>query len=71
MNFVIGRPINGVTVNGDEYVLDNSNNLMTWKSREAAKRFCEQNELPLDWVQENKTAGLKSGAGKFGTPATD
>lgn len=39
MRYIIGRPIEGVTLNGNEYVLDNDGNEMIFDSIEDAVGF--------------------------------
>jgi|GEM_PF-6054508 len=39
MRYAIGRPIEGVTLNGNEYVLDGDGKLMTFDSEEDALDF--------------------------------
>lgn len=39
MRYTIGRPIEGVTLNGNEYVLDGDGKLMTFDSEEDALDF--------------------------------
>lgn len=39
MRYAIGRPIEGVTLNGNEYVLDGDGELMTFDSEEDALDF--------------------------------
>lgn len=39
MRYVIGRPIEGITLNGNEYVLDGDGELMTFDSEEDALDF--------------------------------
>jgi hypothetical protein len=39
MRYAIGRPIEGVTLNGNEYVLDGDGKLMTFDSVEDALDF--------------------------------
>lgn len=39
MRYAIGRPIEGVTLNGNEYVLDECGELMTFDSAEDALDF--------------------------------
>lgn len=39
MRYAIGRPIDGVTLNGNEYVLDGDGKLMTFDSEEDALGF--------------------------------
>ncbi len=35
----VGRPINGITINGLEYLLDDEGDLMTFESEQKAKEF--------------------------------
>lgn len=37
--YAIARPINGISLNGREYVLDNGNNLMLFQSEQDAVNF--------------------------------
>lgn len=39
MRYAIGRPIEGVTLNGNEYVLDGDGKMMTFDSEEDALDF--------------------------------
>jgi len=39
MRYVIGRPTEGITLNGNEYVLDGDGELMTFDSEEDALDF--------------------------------
>jgi len=39
MRYAIGRPIEGITLNGNEYVLDDEGELMTFDSEEDALDF--------------------------------
>lgn len=39
MRYAIGRPIEGVTLNGNEYVIDGDGKLMTFDSEEDALDF--------------------------------
>lgn len=41
MRYAIGRPIEGVTLNGNEYVLDGDGELMTFDSEEDALDFLQ------------------------------
>ena len=39
MSWVIGRPINGITLNGNEYVLDENGDEMQFETNDKAKSF--------------------------------
>lgn len=39
MTFVIARAVNGITINGDEYVLDDEQKLIEFPSKKAAQQF--------------------------------
>ena len=44
MSFIIGRPINGISLNGLEYVLDAPDgNVMEFESEAKAQEFCLNN----------------------------
>lgn len=47
----IGRPINGISLNGLEYLLDSKNVIMQFKDREEAKQFLRDNGHE-DWSDE-------------------
>ena len=40
---IIGRPINGISLNGDEYLLDDSGEYMEFKNEDEAKLFLRDN----------------------------
>lgn len=39
----IGRAIEGISINGKEWLLDNENKLMSFSSKENAKEFLKKN----------------------------
>ena len=39
MGIMIGRPINGITINGLEYALDENGEPMKWATEEQARQF--------------------------------
>ncbi len=41
--YAIARPINGISINGDEYLLDESLEVMTFDSKEDAETFLKDN----------------------------
>lgn len=49
---IIGRPINGITVNGLEYVLDNEGNLMKFPDETAAKGFLLEHGYPSEELEK-------------------
>lgn len=50
---VIGRPINGVWINGLEYALDDDGSLRTWESRDTAETFLMVNGETKESIEEN------------------
>ena len=44
---VISKPINGISINGDEYLLDENNEHMEFDSIEVAKEFLIENGLEV------------------------
>lgn len=56
MGIVIGRPINGISLNGLEYMLDENGDYKLFNSKEEAKEFLNSNfEEPLtdDELEDN------------------
>jgi hypothetical protein len=56
MSIVIGRPINGISLNGLEYLLDENGDYKLFNSKEEAKAFLNSNfEEPLtdDELEDN------------------
>ncbi len=43
----IGRPVNGISLNGDEFLLDDDGNVMEFDSVENAKEFLRANGVDL------------------------
>jgi hypothetical protein len=43
----VGRPINGISINGDELLLDNDNNIMEFTSKGEAYNFLRSNGIDL------------------------
>lgn len=43
--FVIGRPINGITINGREFVCDEKNEPMLFDSEDLALAFLKENGI--------------------------
>jgi len=48
---VVGKPINGISLNGLEYLLDDEDNMMKFETREFAKYFLVNNGYD-DWSDE-------------------
>lgn len=54
MSIIIGRPINGISINGDEYLLDDDNNLMEFESKKAAQDFLKKHgEFDKEALEES------------------
>ena len=56
MGIVIGRPINGISINGLEYMLDENGDYKLFNTKEEAKEFLNSNfEEPLtdDELEDN------------------
>lgn len=52
MRYAIGRPIEGVTINGNEYVLDGDGELMTFDSTDDALGFLKANGFTENDIEE-------------------
>lgn len=52
MPVIIGRPINGISINGLEYVLDASGEPMVFANEEAAKKFLMEHNCPEDVFED-------------------
>ena len=52
MRYAIGRPIEGITLNGNEYVLDDDGELMTFDSEENALDFLKACGFTDDDIEE-------------------
>ena len=50
--FTIGRAINGITINGLEYLLDESENIMLFNTSEEAVTFLQKNGFTEDEINE-------------------
>ena len=44
----VGRPINGITTNGDEFLLDEDNNALQFHSKGDAYQFLRDNGVELN-----------------------
>ena len=47
---IIGRHINGITLNPLEYLLDNSGNVMEFENEDTAKAFLKENGITDDVI---------------------
>lgn len=62
LKYAIGRPINGITLNGNEYVLDENGEMTLFDSMEEAKSFLyrhglseeEINDLIFEEIEQNQ-----------------
>ena len=43
----IGKPINGISINGDEWLLNEDNTVMEFETKEQAKQFLRDNGYDL------------------------
>ena len=50
---IIGRPINGISINGNEYLLNDNGSLRTFESRDIAETFLMVNGETLDGIANN------------------
>lgn len=50
---IIGRPINGISINGNEYLLTDNGSLRTFESRDIAETFLMVNGETLDSIANN------------------
>jgi hypothetical protein len=51
---VVARPINGITINGDEYLLDDNGEVLKFKSRAEAEKYLLAHDLTAEEI-----AGLR------------
>ena len=49
--YVIGRPINGISINGREYALDSNGETLKFVTEEDAKKFLERNKVTEEMIQ--------------------
>lgn len=49
--FKVKRAINGISLNGDDYLLKDDNSLWEFESKEQAKRICLQLGIELDEIE--------------------
>ncbi|MDR0645920.1 MAG: hypothetical protein LBG46_02810 [Elusimicrobiota bacterium] len=50
MTIYVARPIEGIGLNGNEYLLGEDNKAMKFKTRKEAKEFLKSHNYPLDDV---------------------
>jgi hypothetical protein len=53
--FAIARPINGVTINGNEYLLDENDNIKLFATRESAVDFCKQFGIDPEYIEPSES----------------
>jgi len=44
----VGKAINGISINGNEWLLDDENNVMEFNSKDEAKDFLRENGVDID-----------------------
>lgn len=49
--FVIARPINGISINGDEYLLDDNGDIRKFKYEDAVS-LCVEHNISLDSIKD-------------------
>ena len=54
MKYVIARAINGISINGNEYLLDDNNKVLEFNTREECVKHCESVGLDDSYVWEEK-----------------
>jgi len=55
MRYCIARPINGISINGNEYVLNENDDIMVFDSRKSCLKFIKENidnDNPVDYLWE-------------------
>ena len=61
MRYCIARPINGISINGNEYVLNEKDgDVRVWDSRESCLEFIKENvnnDNPSDYLYEYEEDG--------------
>jgi hypothetical protein len=48
---MVGRPINGITINGDEYLLDDKGEVIKFKSRAEAEKYLLAHDLTAEEIE--------------------
>ena len=52
MAYVIGRPINGICLNGREYVLDDNDKVLKFTTEEEAKKYLKDNGVTEEIIED-------------------
>jgi hypothetical protein len=52
MSIIVGRPINGISINGLEYLLNDDNSEMTFNSIDEATQFLNENGISQECIDE-------------------
>ena len=50
MKYAIARPINGVSINGNEYLLDDNNKILKFKTEKECVNYCRSVGLDESYV---------------------
>jgi len=50
MSYIVGRPIEGISINGDEWLLDDDGEVMEFETHEEAVKFLGVHGIDLDFV---------------------
>jgi hypothetical protein len=60
MKYIIARPINGISLNGDEYALDENGDVLTFSSVSEAKQFLYEHGGTPESIDEDIANGAIS-----------
>ena len=52
MKTIVSKPINGISINGDEYLLNDDGSTMEFNSKEEAIQFLIGNDIPKEVAEE-------------------
>ena len=61
IHYKIARPINGISINGNEYLLNSKDQVMTFETREECIKYVTKHitdKNPEDYVWEENNYGL-------------
>ena len=47
---IVGRPINGISINGNEYLLDDNGDVMKFDTEAAARLYLHQKGMPFSLI---------------------
>ena len=53
MKYVIARPINGISINGNEYLMDSNNKILEFETRRECFEYCKSVGLDDSYIWED------------------